>query len=118
MIEFCVLSETCTNISHAVRELNSERRKLKREFTNDICDGDRKRARNRIEKIVATKKRELLDDDLSDEDLYDAPDSQELMLEEIYNLEKEIETQSQSLSNCRKSLIEKEKKSNYEFNVI
>ena len=108
-IEFCVLSETCTNISHAVRELNSERRKLKREFTSDICDGDRKRARNRIDNFVATKKRELLGGDSTDEDLYDAPDSQESILEELYNLEKEIETQSRSLSNCRKTLIEKEK---------
>ena len=109
-IEFCVLSETCTNISHNIRELNSERRKLKREFTNDICDGNRRRAHNRIETFVATKKRETLDDDSTDEDLYDAPDSQESMLEEIYNLEKEIETQSQSLSNRRKSLIDKGEK--------
>ena len=46
---------------------------------------------------------------VSEEDLYDAPDSQESILEEIYNLDQEIVAQEHSLKVARKSLTQKEK---------
>ena len=63
-----------------------------------------------IRKKMAELRSESHDDDsLYSSDLYDAPDAQESMLEEMYNLEKEIQTQNDSLITCRKSLAQKEK---------
>lgn len=100
-----------------VCKLNSDWRKLEREFTKDVCDGDRKRACKRIGDYVGKERTEKVelrselsrnDNSLHSSDLYDAPNSQESMLEEIYNLDKEIQTQSESLITCRKSLAGKE----------
>ena len=107
-IEFCVLSEATTNIAHNIRELRFEKRKLVKEFRADACDGDKKKARIRLEKYYDTQNKGD-EESVSEEDLYDAPDSQESILEEIYNLDQEIVAQEHSLKVARKSLTQKEK---------
>ena len=48
-IEFGVLSETCKEVLNALRELNGTKRKIYREFTDEVCDGDRTKGKNRIQ---------------------------------------------------------------------
>ena len=82
-----------------VRELNGVKRKLHKEFIDEVCDGDRKAGKERINRFADKKAKEenkdnIADDDsLDDMDLYGAPDSQESRLQEIYDIQKEIEEQ-------------------------
>ena len=112
-IEFCVLSETCTKVSNAVTELNGTKRKLYREFTDEVCNGDKKRGKNRIQKFIDAKEREEnkeninTNDSLSGIDLYDAPESQETFLQEIYDIHKEIVEQTKIRDVAKTSLLKK-----------
>ena len=47
-IEFCVLSETCSNISQHLSVLNDKKRKLKGMFIKEVCDGNKKHAKERM----------------------------------------------------------------------
>ena len=56
-IEFCVLTETCTKVSNVVRELNGVKRKLHKEFIDEVCDGDRKAGKERINRFADKKEK-------------------------------------------------------------
>ena len=45
--EFCLLTDTCANISNTVRELRSAKRKLEKDFIVESCGGDKRRAKER-----------------------------------------------------------------------
>ena len=106
-IEFCVLSESCANISSALQDLRKSKRKLRSEFINDCCGGNKKNAMGRIDSFVQKQKVTDNKENESDSDLYDAPDSQESILEELYELEKNIETQKAAMEVATKALKKK-----------
>ena len=99
-IEFCVLTETVANISTTVRELKTSKRKLQKEFVEDGCDGDKERAKICLEKYFDLQANK-------ENDIYDAPDSQESLLEDIYQLDQDIEMQKEAMKVARKSLKKK-----------
>ena len=99
-IAFCVLTETVANISTTVRELKASKRKLQKEFTEDGCGGDKDWARVRLDTYF---------DKQSDKenDIYLAPDSQESLLEDIYQLDQDIKTQNEAMVVAKASLKKK-----------
>ena len=99
-IAFCVLTETVANISTMVRELKASKRKLQKELVEDGCGGDKQRAKVRLEKYFDRQADK-------ENDLYDAPDSQESLLEDIYQLHQDIETQNEAMVVAKKSLKKK-----------
>ena len=88
-IEFCVLTESCANISTALQELRKNKRRLRSAFIKDGCDGDREEAKKRIESYIDRQKDK-------ENDLYDA-DSQESILEELYQFDQDIDTQKAAM---------------------
>ena len=113
-IEFCVLTETCTKVSNSLRELNGVKRKLHREFIAEVCDGDKKKGKERIGKFFAMKEREedkencqVDDDSVGSEDLYGGPDSQESLLLEMYDLDKEIKDQKDIRDTAKATLMKR-----------
>ena len=99
-IAFCVLTETVANISTTVRDLKASKRKLQKEFVEDGCDGDKERAKIRLDKYFDRQSNK-------ENDIYEAPDSQESLLEDIYQIEQDIETQKEVMSVAKKSLKKK-----------
>ena len=96
------MTETVATASQAVRELKAEKRKLKKEFFDHV--GNKKKAKERIVDYY-DKENNKSDDESSVID--SVQDSQESLLNEIYNLDYEIREQSASLKKIRTTLAEK-----------
>ena len=95
-LELCVLTETSATISQSIRDLKSEKRKLKNDFIDGV--GNKKEARDRIQRYYTSKKNDSLEED------YTEPDSQESYLSDLYHIECEVEEQSQQLKKVRNKL--------------
>ena len=90
-VEFVLLCETSANLDQTLRQLNSNKRTLFKEFT-DHCDGDKKVAKARLRLIRAKRQAvnntEVDFDSSDDDDEYN--DSQESALLEICDIEESI----------------------------
>ena len=95
-LEFSIYCETSANLSTRLRKLKSAKRKLVREFaecSNDKnCDKNRVKARLRLYRNYRERKdaKDGSDSDDSDEESFF--ESQETMMEELYDLDKDIKS--------------------------
>ena len=92
--------------------MRSDKRKLVKEFRKDACGGDKKRATIRLEKYYAVQNKRD-ESSVDTDDLYDAPDLQESILEEIYNVDQEIVAQEHSLKFTRNHCHRRRKRCKY-----
>ena len=76
-------------------------------FIKEVCDGNKKHAKERMKLHYSNKKMVSGSSDSVHND-YES-DSEESLLDEIYDLENEIQIQSESLQIARKNLSVKEK---------
>ena len=83
-----------------MRELKASKRKLQKKFVEDGCDGNKERAKVRLEKYFDRQADK-------ENDLYFAPDSQESLLEDIYQLDQDIKTQNEAMVVAKASLKKK-----------
>ena len=90
------MTETSANVSQSIRDLKSEKRKLKNDFIEGV--GNKKEARDRIQRYYTSKKNDSLEED------YTEPDSQQSHLSDLYHIECEVEEQSERLKKVRSKL--------------
>ena len=110
-VEFCVLTETCANISNTIIELKSVKRRLQKEFY-EASSGTREEAKKRMDNYFTSKDRESNkenEDDDSCSDIDEEPDSQESLLEDILQCKLDIDTQKEVMSVAKSSLKKKSK---------
>ena len=93
-LEFSIYCETSANLSSRLRELKSIKRKLVREFADDHCSGDKKKVKTRFRLFWHFKERKEKEDGSDSNDLDDGSyiESQETLMEELYDLDRDIKS--------------------------
>ena len=99
-LEFSIYCETSANLSTRLRELKSTKRKLVREFAE--CSSDKKCGKNGVKARLRlyrhhkeVKAKEGLDSDDSDEESFF--ESQETLMEELFDLDRDIKSTKEDL---------------------
>ena len=80
-IEFSVLVDTSSRLSNSLREMKKVRRKMTKDFIEDVCDGDKDEGKKRIADHFEKRTK----------DLDTESDSEASILDEMYELEADIE---------------------------
>ena len=86
-VSFSLYCETTSNLAGRIRELRKEKRKTISDFADENYDGDKDKVKAKLRLYRHFKERE--GDDI-DNDSY--VESQETMMEELFDLEKDIES--------------------------